>query len=145
MSRPLGKRSYQSDVGRLATPLARGRTYLEKPLTHSSFDGDSFSDVTTSTEIAPDSWSLSIPDDARAILLYASAWDSAGFPTGALYFAVGPSPEHWNAMVCRPLGGDYPDAHLGWVPCVNGALWYRVNASGANTLDVRLYVWGYER
>jgi hypothetical protein len=116
---------------------------LSTPLTHTSFDGDSFSDVGTSTIIQNTSWSSTIPADAKALLIEIVAVDSGSWGTAGLFFAVGPTATYWYQVVARPAGGSVAASALAPVTCTNGDIYYRVDASGTDTLDVTLRCWGY--
>lgn len=116
---------------------------LATPLTSTSFDGDSFSTVSVSTLI--DLGTLfSVPDNVKAVHLRVMLRDSAAWGTDNLYFAMGPSATQYTGGVARTFGGDVlNDAHF-VVSCdSDGNLYYRCNASGSNTLDVWIWVWGY--
>jgi len=114
---------------------------LSAPLTNTSFDGDSFSDVGTATKIENTSWSSAIPADAKALLIQIIAADSGA---GDNWFAIGPTSTYWYAMSARPVhGSDYPNENTGPVPCTDGDIYYRVEASGTSTMDVWLRCWGY--
>jgi len=116
---------------------------LTTPLSVTGFNGDSFSDVATSTQMDL-SAIASTPAGIKAILMKINVNDSASFPTGGLYFGLGPSDTYWSACMVRPLGGDYVESVLSVIPCdANGDLWYRVNASGVGTLDIATAVYGY--
>ncbi|MFP4344259.1 MAG: hypothetical protein ACLFU8_06175 [Anaerolineales bacterium] len=137
---------YEGDL----RPVRGGTTYtsytfvpLTTPLTHTSFDGDAFSDVGTATKIENTSWSSAIPANAVALLIDISCVDSGSWGTNGLYFRVGPSSSYPYAFIVRPKGGNVYEAGMSVVPCTNGDLWYQVNASGTNTLTVFMKCWGY--
>ena len=121
--------------------LLGGPVYFKRPINHTSFDGDSFSDVGTSTKIENTSWSRDIPSNAKAILLQIVGWDSGSQETA--YFSVGPTSDYYYALGVQGLTGDKRTENQGWVPCTSGDLYYRCDASGADTLDVVMRVWGY--
>jgi hypothetical protein len=136
--------SLPAEIDRHVPAWDAGHFYpLAEPLTHTSFDGDSFSDVSTPTKIARDSWSSPIPADAKAILLRIRAKDSAAWGTAGLYFLAGPSSTHTNAIGAKPAGGDVEISNSGPCPCDHGDIYYIINASGTNTMDITLTVWGY--
>lgn len=115
---------------------------LTTPLTSTAWDGDSYSDVGTSTEITRSVFGW--PTNVKAVLMQIVTQDSAAWGTDALYFACGPSATFWYALASRPKGGDVDDEAQGIVPCdANASIWYRINASGASTLDVTIWIWGY--
>ena len=117
---------------------------LTTPLTHTSFDGDSFSDVGSSTKIENTSWSTTIPADAKALLLEISIKDSAS-ANNHVYFAAGPTSTYWYALAGRASGAPNDEymGQVGPVTCSDGDIYYRCQASGTDTLDVTLRVWGY--
>ena len=117
---------------------------LTTPLTHTSFNGDSFSDA-AATKIENTSWSSTIPADAKALLIRIAARDSGSSGETTIHFEVGPSNAQPDALGCR-LAGLADDAigeEQGVVPCTDGDIWYGVEASGASTLDCWLECWGY--
>lgn len=116
---------------------------LAEPLTNSSWDGDAKSDVGSSTQMDLSAL-FGLPAGIKAILMQVVTQDSAAWGTDGLYFACGPSETYWYALASRPCGGDVDAEAQGIVPCdANGDVWYRINASGAGTLDVSIWIWGY--
>ena len=144
LPRKMGQSTLERDMGRGASYTGIVNfTPLRVPLTHTSFDGESFSD-TGATKIENSSWSDTIPADAVALLIQIRANDSAEAVTADLHFSVGPSATYYYALVARPIGGtDVYTQTTGPCPCTNGDIWYAVNASGAGTLDCVLRVWGW--
>lgn len=115
---------------------------LATPLTSTSWDGDAYSDVGTSTEITNSVFGW--PANVKAVLMQIITQDSAAWGTDGLYFACGPSATYWFALASRPKGGDVDDEITGVVPCdSNASVWYQISASGASTLDVNIRIWGY--
>ena len=120
--------------------------FLDEPLTNTTFDGDSFSTVAVHTKIENTSWSTTIPTNATALIIRMDTNDEASAATPTLYFALYSTATATGAgMVGRPSGkaNDDRDTECSVVPCTNGDVWYRCAASGANTLDVRLWCVGY--
>lgn len=115
---------------------------LTTPYTNTAFAADTFSDVTTSTIIQNTSWSTTIPSSATALLIQIIAQDS-GAGSDSLYFAVGPNSTYWYTAAARPQVANINAELTTVVPCTNGDIYYRVNASGSNTMTVTLRVWGY--
>ena len=120
--------------------------FLTTPYTNTTFDGDSFSDVAANTKIENTSWSTTIPIDAKALLIRAVCRDSGSGGTNDLNFRLYPA----SAATVPALGvylngvpNDEYASETAVVPCTDGDLWYRCNASGASTLDVWLYCFGY--
>lgn len=57
---------------------------------------------------------------------------------------VGPSSTWYNQVICRSHGLDLWADVTAVCSCdANGDIYYRINASGAGTLDVYLRIWGY--
>ena len=114
------------------------------PLTHDDFNGDPFSDVVSFTKIENTGWSTAIPADAKALLIRVMCRDSGSAGTSGLYVIL--SGDGTNGVIgVRPSGkpNDDPDERTSWMPCTNGDIWYRVEASGTGTMDIWLYCFGY--
>ncbi len=80
----------------------------------------------------------------KAILFECEVKDSAAWGTTNLWFRCGPSAIYYYATGLQAFGDDVASRGSIISPCdANGDVWYRVNASGASTLDVTLRVWGY--
>ena len=121
-------------------------TFLDEPYTNASFDGDSFSDVVVLTKIENTSWSTTVPADAKALIITGAARDSGSAAATALYFRIYSTSTATNPALTIWPSGVTNDARVGAdgiVPCTDGDIWYDVNASGASTMDVWLYVVGY--
>jgi len=120
--------------------------WLTEPYTHTDFDGDSFSDVGAHTKIENTGWSTTIPANAKALVIRVNARDSGSAAATSLYFALYSTATATNPTLACFVGGHTNDAIVevqGIVPCTSGDVWYRVEASGATTLDVWLKVVGY--
>jgi hypothetical protein len=116
---------------------------LAVPLVSTSWDGDAKSDQLTSAQLDL-SAVFGVPAGVKAVLMQIIANDSAAWGTGGLYFTCGPSSAYYFALTCRPYGGDVQSEITGPVPCdANGDVWYRLDASGASTMDVYIRIWGY--
>ena len=120
--------------------------WLDEPWTNTDFDGDSFSDVGAHTKIENTSWSTTIPSNAKALVIRAVARDSGSAATldneVRLYSTdTATNPAH----SVRPAGitNDAITENQGIVPCTDGDIWYQIDASGANTMDVWLQLVGY--
>lgn len=114
------------------------------PIGHGSFDGDSFSDVGTYTKIENTSWNTALPADAKALLIRLRCRDSASATTSGLFVAL--SGDGTNSLlVARPSGKPNDDfaERICWMPCTNGDIWYRVEASGTDTMDIFLHCFGW--
>ena len=120
--------------------------FLDEPYTNTDFDGDSFSDVTTHTKIENTSWSTTIPSDAKALAMTITARDSGSAGTTALLvnlFSTASATEPALTLMVAGITNDAYSSVAGVVPCTDGDIWYRTNASGTNTLDIWLRVTGY--
>ena len=119
--------------------------FFTTPLTNASFNGDSFSDVAVTTKIENTGWSTTIPADAKALLIRISARDS-GSAANTVYFNLYPASGATTAALSLTLTdytNDTTRSETGVIPCTDGDLWYQCGASGADTLDVWLYCFGY--
>lgn len=122
-------------------------TPLTTPLTSTDFDeDDAFSDVGTPTLIDTSSV-FSAPAGIKAALVRLMARDSGSAAGADLYFALcaSNSADNW-AMAVRPnaVPNDAWVSAMGIVPCdANGDFYYICNASGSNTMDVGLRIYGY--
>ena len=134
-------------LDRLTLPeIGSQPVWLAEPYTNASFNGDSFSSVGAHTKIENTSWSTTIPTNAKALIIRASAQDSASDGATGYYFAIYSTSTATNpALVVRPSGitNDTRTENNGVVPCTDGDIWYQCSASGASTLDVWLFVVGY--
>lgn len=123
-------------------------TFLTTPYTNADFDGDSFSDVAANTKIENTSWSTTIPSDAKALLIRLGIRDSDSANTAGLYFELFGAAAAGIGSLRLYLSG-VPNnqfmAETAVVPCTDGDIWYRCNASGADTMDVYLRCFGYWR
>ena len=120
---------------------------LTTPLTSTSWDGDSYSTVSTSTEL--DLYEVfGVPKFAKAVRMQIVCQDSAAWGTGGLVFQCGPTSGNYFAFDTRPAGGDVLISNHAVVPCSldannNPTVWYRINASGSLTMDIWVRIWGY--
>lgn len=119
---------------------------LTTPLTSTSFDGDSFSDVSTCTVIDL-STAFSAPAGIKAVSVRVQARDSASATTDDLHFSLcsSTSTDSW-AVSARPskLTNDHWATASGVVPCnADGDIYYICDASGSDTLDAIIVIFGY--
>ena len=133
-------------IERLQLPeIGAQPVFLSEPLTNTDFDGDSFSDVGAHTKIENTSWSSTIPSNAKALSVWVQARDS-GSAGGNCYVALYSTATATNPALLHYLYGAPNDAlwtMAATVPCTDGDIWYRCEATGAGTLDIWLYVVGY--
>lgn len=120
------------------------------PLTSTSWDGDARS--TTAKTLIDVSATFSnaagetVPAGARAVAVHLAARDSASSTTSCFIALAPNSTANIFALVCKPYDRPNDDyLHVsGVVPCdANGDIYFQCTASGANTLDVLLEIWGY--
>ena len=133
------------NVGNLFTNGYRAYVFvpLDTPLTSTSFDGDAFSTVGTSTLIDL-SAVFGVPAGAKAVLADVAIRDSAAWGAGEYRLDLGPSSTYYYAFRAACYGGDLLGRGQGVVPCdANGDVYYQTAASGAGTLDVTVRIWGY--
>jgi len=86
------------------------------------------------------------PAGIKAVLLYVRASDSASSSSNCyIGFSPNDTADSW-ALVNKPYdqaNNTYRHAQ-GIVPCdANGDIYYQIEASGANTMNVYLEIWGY--
>ena len=120
--------------------------FLITPYTNAAFNGDSFSDVAVNTVIDNASWSTTIPATAKALLIRLECADSGSAATADLYVALyGSAAAATPNLAVRPSGkaNDDKQTGSGVLPCTDGDIWYRVNASGATTMDIWLWCYGW--
>jgi hypothetical protein len=143
MTRKLGQNSFEHDAAALKTILG-GPQFLQTPLTSAAWDGDSFSDVLADTAIDL-SAVFGAPAGIRAILMKVEVRDS-GSAGSDCYIIFRPAGAVSNWTVAQRAGevNDRPAGQTAWIPCdANGDIEYQIRASGANTFDVWVEIWGY--
>ena len=119
---------------------------LTTPLTSTDFDGDSFS-TTAKTKIDL-SDKFGTPAGIKAVLLHYGIKDSAS-ETGGYYISFSPNDTvgEWAALFkIQGLTNDVQYRDSSTIPCdANGDIYYQINASGVETMDVVIQIWGYFR
>ena len=124
--------------------LRAGATVLTTPLTSTAWDGDSYS-TTPKTKIDLSSV-FSAPAGIKAVLLEAAARDSGSAGKETLIRFSPNDTANSSAMECYLTGraNDQFNVSSGICPCdANGDIYYQITASGANSMDVYLRIWGY--
>lgn len=113
---------------------------LTMPATAIGWTGTTFSTTTPQPLNAVSTFG--IPENTKALLVSLSVMDAAG--AGDYYLAIGPNNTYYYAVVCRSLSASV-SASIGpvAVPCQDGDVYYRVLASGTNTLTAYIRIWGY--
>ncbi len=135
-------------------PLIMGKVgtwrHFTTPLTSTSWDGDARS--TTAKTLIDLSATFTnadgetVPAGARAIAVRLAARDSASSTTSCFIALAPNATADIFALVCKPYDRANDDyLHVsGVVPCdANGDIYFQCTATGANTLDVILEIWGY--
>ena len=123
--------------------------FLTAPITSTAWDGDAYS-TTAKTLIdlsAVFTTPTAVPAGVKAVLVQVQCRDSASSGTATNHFSISPSSSaDVNAIVtrCNGMPNDYWASEAGICPCdANGDIYYQCAASGTNTLDVYLQIWGY--
>jgi len=125
--------------------LYTGYTYvpLDSVATGANFAGDSFSDVTTSTLIDLSS-EFGLPAGIKAIVARLSIRDSGTWGSNDLWFGMGPSATEFQDLKTYCYGGNLFNAVTGIARCdANGDVYYQCDASGTDTLEVWIRIYGY--
>ena len=111
-------------------------------LTSTSFDGDSFSDVAY-TKIDMSS-SFGAPTEVKAYLLTVLIRDSGSAGNDCYVQFNDTGSGAGVAVDCSGLANDSWERGMIIVPADgSGDIYYNVSASGTNTFDMYIYVWGY--
>jgi hypothetical protein len=125
-----------------------GWVYLSQPLTSTSWDGDSHS--TTGYTLIDLSSVFGAPARIKAVSIIVHAHDSgsAGITDGCwIAFSPNSTPAGAGGQFILRLEGIANDAwhsEVGTVTCdSNGDIYWKCIASGANTMDIGLEIWGY--
>ena len=117
---------------------------LTTPLTSADWDGDSYS--TTAKTLIDLSSVFGVPANVKAVLVRISARDS-GSSTGYHQLILSPNDTANSASIQAYLQGVTNDVivnEIGIVPCnADGDVYYQISASGTNTLDAWIEIWGY--
>ncbi len=116
---------------------------LTTPLTSTSWDGDPYSPA--GSTLIDLSAVFAVPAGVKAVLARLQARDSAVWGTSDLYVALnGANDVAKSSLVVRTFGGDVWADNSSVVPCnSDGDIYYAVNASGASTMDVYIWIHGY--
>lgn len=120
-----------------------GWHFLTTPLTSTSWDGDSFS--TTAKTLIDLSAVFGVPAGVKAVMVYI-AWQDSASSTSNCYVCLSPNNVAGSGIFFGAYGqgNDKRLFNGGIVPCdANGDIYYQIKASGADTMDVWLEVWGY--
>ena len=117
---------------------------LTTPKTSTSWDGDARS-TTAKTKIDL-SDVFGVPAGVKAILVRITARDSGG-SSGYCQFALSPNNTAGSVAIQAYLQGVANDVYVsenGIVPCdANGDVYYQIIASGTETLEAFIEIWGW--
>jgi hypothetical protein len=129
---------------------------------HNTFSTSKF--VQLATPITSTTWVISSPKSSTSPTLIDMSATFTGYPTTPptallvrliardsvavhrtdLYAAFGPSTTRYYQLSVHPVGGDIQAATGGVINCdANGDIAYSLVASGTNTMDVQVEIWGY--
>jgi len=119
--------------------------FLTTPLTSTSWDGDAYS-TTAKTKIDL-SDEFGVPAGVKAVLVYLISRDSGSAASQSIYFGLSPETSSGSTAVLshtRGLPNDTMNYVTGICPCdSNGDIYYQINASGTETMDCWIRIWGY--
>jgi hypothetical protein len=116
---------------------------LTAPLTSTSFDGDSFS--TTAKTLIDLSTVFGLPAGVKAVQITVAIRDSASSNTDCwIIFGANNTAGVGPGGRCSGIANDmFANSHF-MAPCdANGDIYYQITASGVNTMDVYVLIWGY--
>jgi hypothetical protein len=120
------------------------QVFLTTPLTSTAWDGDSFS-TTAKTKIDL-SDVFGAPAGIKAVLVHVATRDSASAESSSTKIVLAPNDTADLGFAFRSAGmpNDVNAAGSSIVPCdANGDIYYQITASGTNTTDVWITIWGY--
>lgn len=122
--------------------LRAGFVVLDKPLTSTAWDGDSYS--TTAKTLIDLSTVFGAPAGMRAVMFTCAVRDSDSANTDTK-LTLSPNDIDGSGMVIAPMPvNDRRNRATLFVPCdANGDVYYQILASGTKTFDVNLEIWGY--
>ena len=116
---------------------------LTTPLTSTSWDGDARS-TTNKTKIDL-SEVFGVPAGVKAVIIWAGIRDSGSANFDAnLELSPNAGLTAGISLDCSGQANDSWERMSAIVPCDNnGDIYYRVTASGTNTMDIYLQIWGW--
>lgn len=119
--------------------------FLTAPLTSTTWSISSPKSSTSPTLIDMSATFTGYPTTPpKALMVRLVARDSVAVHRTNLYAAFGPSTTRYYQLSVHPVGGDIQAATGGIINCdANGDIAYSLVASGTNTMDVQLEIWGY--
>ena len=134
----------EREVERLRVKEKQVFVPLTTPLKSTAWDGDAFS--TTAKTLIDLSEVFGVPAGVKGIFVRLVARDS-GSSAGFCQLALSPNATADSVAIQAYLQGVPNDVYVsvnGIVPCdTNGDIYYQIAASGTDTMDVFLEIWGY--
>lgn len=117
--------------------------FLTTPLFSTSWTGNPRSTNETAAALNLNTV-FGVPTGVKAVLMRLVGRDSAAVGTAGMMVLVGPNATDCYANSVYPIGGDIYCANTTIVPVSSGLyIYYKVRASGTNTMDVWIDIWGY--
>lgn len=131
-------------LARLSARESKQWQYLDAPLTSTDWDGDAHSTIAkTKIDLSA---VFGVPANIRGVLCYVAIQDSGAGAGGGSYsirLAPNDTAAHGMAVNCISTNDSYNRGCL-TVSCdANGDIYYQIEASGADTADVIIQIWGY--
>lgn len=125
--------------------LRAGPTFLTTPLTSTAWDGDSYS-TTPKTKIDL-SAVFGAPAGIKAILVRTYIRDSGSASSNDNWLLLSPNDTAYQGMYAVFISGIPNDTYSGSTgicSCdANGDIYYQISASGTDTMDITIEIWGY--
>lgn len=117
--------------------------YLQKPLTSTSWDGDSFS--STAKTLIDLSVVFGVPAGVKAVLCDIALRDS-GAGTTDCYLQLAPNnTANLGLEISPPPVADRWGRYSMVIPCnTDGDIYYQISATGSLTMDIHIQIWGYQ-
>lgn len=118
--------------------------FLQSPLTSTSWDGDTFS--TTSKTLLNLASTFGTPAGIKAVYTQVFVRDSASSTSSNYFIILSPTNVANEGIYfsCNGLVNNAYARHTAIVPCnEDGNIYYQTLASGTNTMNVWMQVWGY--
>lgn len=133
----------EREVERLRVKEKQVFVPLTTPLTSTSWDGDARS-TTAKTKIDL-SEVFGVPAGVKAVNVY-WAWQDSGSANTNCWLCLSPNSTAASGIFLGAYGQANDKRLFGsaTIPCdANGDIYYQIRASGTETMDVYLEIWGY--
>lgn len=130
---------------RLETRNTPRWVYLAAPLTSTDWDGDAH--TTTAKTVMDLSALFAVPAGVKAVLLRSAINDdgSAASANGCwVIYSPNNNANEGIGVKCAGNPNDIIAEGCVTIPCTSGGdIYYQCDASGAGTLDIYIWIWGY--